>query len=88
MWALGARQLQVLRERGDTVAKKNKRKKNRMSELFGSNGMAAVMAGEIIGNALGQVLADALENYLAKGGGKKKLKKRLRRMGLMSPSNS
>jgi hypothetical protein len=59
--------------------KKNKKNKNRVGSLFG-NGAAGAVATEIVGNALGQIVADAMERYLGPGGSKKKLKKRLRKL--------
>jgi hypothetical protein len=59
------------------MAKKNKRKKNR-SSLAGGVALGT-MAGEIIGNAIGQMLADGLERYLAGPGQKKKTVKMLQR---------
>ena len=50
--------------------KKKSREKNRGARVF-AGGAATVVASEIIGNVLGQVLADALEGYLGKGRGKK-----------------
>jgi hypothetical protein len=58
------------------MAKKNKKNKN--GQNASTTGTAAVAA--VLGNALGQILADAAESYFAKKGRKKKLARMLRRL--------
>ena len=71
------------------MAKKSKKKKNKGGgPMFGNPAAvgAAAIATELIGNALGQILADGLERYFGKGAGKKKLKKRLKKLTSLQAS--
>jgi hypothetical protein len=56
--------------------KKNRNKNGRAMALGGTTAALAGVASEMIGNALGQLVADGVERYAVKnkGKGKKKLK--------------
>jgi hypothetical protein len=61
--------------------KKKKKNRNRNGSALALGGTTAALAGvasEIIGNALGQLVADGVERYAAKDKGKGKGKKKLK----------